>query len=338
MAQKTVLTGIKPTGTPHLGNLIGAIRPALKLAESPTNRCLYFIADYHALTTVHDPNELKSLTREVAATWLAMGLDPTKVLLYRQSDIPEDSELTWILSCFTAKGLLNRAHAYKARVAENEQVSGTDPDAGIAMGLYGYPVLMTADIVLFDTDLVPVGEDQVQHLEIARDIVGKLNHVYGSEVLRLPKASIQEQSATVPGLDGRKMSKSYNNTVPLFLEPKALRKLIMRMQTDSSRPEDPKDPETSSLFQLYREFASTAEIQSMRERYAKGVGWGEVKEALFQALDATLASPRAKYQELMADPTRLESILADGAHRARQIAGPVLRRVRQAIGLNPTHA
>lgn len=332
MGAKTILTGIKPTGTPHVGNLVGAIRPALKLAETAENRCLYFIADYHALTTIHDAKELRQLTREVAATWLALGLDPARVTLYRQSDVPEVFELAWILSCFAEKGLLNRAHAYKAKVAENE-AAGSNPDAGVSMGLYAYPVLMAADILLFDTDLVPVGEDQVQHIEIARDIAGKLNHAYGKPVVKAPRAMIQESAAIVPGLDGRKMSKSYQNTIPLFLEPKALRKLVMRIQTDSSRPEDPKDPDASSLFTLYRHFAAPAEREAMRERYLKGIGWGEAKEALFEKLDAALSAPRARYAELMSDSARLDSLLTEGAARARGIAGPVLARIRSAIGI-----
>ncbi|MCB9255434.1 MAG: tryptophan--tRNA ligase [Bdellovibrionaceae bacterium] len=334
MASKTVLTGVKPTGTPHIGNLIGAIRPALKMANATDGQCLFFIADYHALTTIHDPAEMRKLTREVAATWLAFGLDPNKVLLYRQSDVPEVFELSWVLSCFAAKGLLNRAHAYKAAVDQNVE-KGKDPDKEIFMGLYCYPVLMAADILCFDADEVPVGEDQVQHLEIARDIAQKFNHTYG-EVLRVPKATVQEEGAYVPGLDGRKMSKSYDNTIPLSADTKRLRKLVMKIQTDSSAPEDPKDPENSSLFSLYKLFAKPDQVATLRERYQSGIGWGEAKQLLFEAIEAEVESPRKIYEELLAHPEQIETILAQGALRAREKAGAVMERVRQATGIaNP---
>lgn len=332
MAAKTILTGVKPTGSPHIGNYLGAIRPAINLANSPNVNSLLFIADYHALTSAPNADELRALTYEVAATWLALGTDPQKTIFYRQSDVPETFELAWVLSCFTEKGLTNRAHAYKAKVADNEQ-NGRDADFGVNLGLYSYPVLMTADIVLYDAEKVPVGQDQVQHLEIARDIVHKLNHHYGKEVLKAPEALVQEAVAVVPGLDGRKMSKSYNNTIPIFLESKKLRKMVMKIKTDSTAPEEPKDPAKSDIFALYKHFATPEEVEALRKRYATGLGWGEAKEALYLAMDREFAEPRARYDALMADTQKLESILQEGALRARTIAKATLRRVREAIGL-----
>jgi tryptophanyl-tRNA synthetase len=329
---KRILTGIKPTGSPHIGNYLGAIRPALALAELPDTEALYFIADYHALTTVHDGKALDHLTREIAATWLAFGLDPERTLFYRQSDVPEIFELSWILACFTSKGWMNKMHAYKARVQEQ----GTDADtadAGINMGIYGYPVLMAADILLFDTDLVPVGKDQVQHVEIARDMAQRINHTYKTELLRLPQAKVDEQTAVVIGLDGRKMSKSYDNTIPLFASAKQLRKTVNKIVTDSTPPEAPKDPDTSHIFTLYKLFASPDQVAALRDRYRAGIGWGEAKGALADVLEATLAGPREKYEALMADRPALDALLARGAERARAYAAPVIDRVRAAIGI-----
>jgi tryptophanyl-tRNA synthetase len=338
---KTVLTGIKPTGTPHLGNFVGAIKPALALTES-ASKALYFVADYHALTVIHDARKLRGLVHEVAATWLALGLDPARVVFYRQSDVPEIFELSWILSCFTAKGLMNRAHAYKAAIARNLESRGTggkvagvedldDLDAGINMGLYGYPVLMAADILLFNTNIVPVGKDQVQHIEITRDIAQRFNVLYGPTLV-LPEARISAETAVIPGLDGRKMSKSYDNTIPLFLPPEKLRKLIFKFKTDSSPPSEPKDPATSPLFHLYREFATDEETETLRGRYLAGIGWGEAKEAVFDVLNRALEEPRRRYAALMAEPERIDALLADGAAQAREIAGVTMKAVRQAIG------
>lgn len=332
MSVTTILTGVKPTGTPHIGNYLGAIRPAIEMANRPDVNSLLFIADYHALTSTPDAEELKDLTYQVAATWLALGMDPKKTVFYRQSDVPETFELAWILSCFTEKGLMNRAHAYKAKVAENE-AAGRDSDHGVNMGLYEYPVLMAADIVLYDAHKVPVGADQIQHLEIARDIVHKINHHYGKEVLRAPEALVQESVAVVPGLDGRKMSKSYQNTIPIFLESKKLRKLVMKMKTDSSQPEDPKDPEKSDIYALYQHFATAEEIKTLAGRYQTGIGWGEAKEALFVALDRKFTDPRARFEALMNDKAGIEKILKEGAVRARILAGKTLSRMREAIGL-----
>jgi tryptophanyl-tRNA synthetase len=330
---RRVLTGIKPTGSPHLGNLLGMFRPALRLAEPEGGlEAFFFIADYHALTTVQDAATMRQLTREVAASWLAMGLDPDRTLFYRQSDIPEIFELAWVLACATSKGWMNKAHAYKAAVDVN-RAAGQDDDEGVMMGLYEYPILMAADIVAFDADLVPVGKDQVQHIEIARDIAQRVNSTAGTEVLKLPAAKVDEQVATIVGLDGRKMSKSYDNTIPMFAPAKQLKKTVNRIVTDSTPPEAPKDPETSSIFQIYKVIAKPEEIEALRARYASGIGWGDAKGALYDVLDRELSGPRARYEELMANPARLDELLARGAARARPIARATLDRVRKAIGI-----
>jgi tryptophanyl-tRNA synthetase len=326
-----VLTGIKASGSPHLGNYYGAIRPALALAARADVEALFFIADYHALTLIHDREELDRLTREIAAAWLALGLDPARVVFYRQSAVPETFELAWILSCFTAKGVLNRAHAYKARVDEALRQQ-QNRDALVDMGLFNYPVLMAADILLFDAGLVPVGSDQLQQIEIARDIVGRINHCYGEGVLRLPEA-LCEDTALLPGLDGRKMSKSYGNTLPLFAPPKQLRKLVGRIVTDASPPEAPKDPASSLIFEIFRLLAPPADTAALRARYEAGIGWGDAKSQLADLLERLLAEPRARYEDLMAHPDRLDALLADGAARARKLAAPVMDRVRRAIGI-----
>jgi tryptophanyl-tRNA synthetase len=333
---KRVLTGIKPTGSPHLGNYVGAIRPALELAARADLQGLFFIADYHALTMIHDREAMDRLTREVAAVWLAFGLDPARVLFYRQSAVPEIFELAWILACFTSKGWLNRAHAYKAKVAE-AAARGADPDALVDMGLFNYPVLMAADILLFDSDLVPVGRDQEQQIEIARDLVERVNHVYGGGVLHAPVALVGEDTGVVPGLDGRKMSKSYGNTLPLFAPPKQLKKLVNQIVTDTSPPEAPKDPDSSLIFQIYRLLAPAEEAAALRARYAAGIGWGDAKAQLADLLERLLAEPRVRYADLMAHPARIDELLADGAARARALAAPVMDRVRRAIGISRPH-
>ncbi|MBK9259811.1 MAG: tryptophan--tRNA ligase [Polyangiaceae bacterium] len=331
MAKKTILTGIKSSGHPHLGNYVGAIKPALQLAQNPEHDALYFIADYHSLTTVHDKKTMRDSTLEVAATWLACGLDPSKVIFFRQSDIPELFELTWVLSCFTGKGLMNRAHAYKAIVQKNEE-AGVDVDAGVNMGLYNYPVLMAADILMFGTHLVPVGKDQAQHIEMTADMAGSFNAVYGP-ILTVPAPWIDDKMSVIPGLDGRKMSKSYDNVIPLFGDPKKLRKLIMKIVTDSTPPEVPKDPHTSSIFLLYSAFASQEQIDALADRYRKGIGWGEAKQALYEVLEAFLAEPRKIYDDLMAHPEVIEKHLAEGRERARAISVPLMQRIREAIGI-----
>jgi tryptophanyl-tRNA synthetase len=331
---KRVLTGIKPTGSPHVGNLLGAIRPALRLANEGLD-AMYFIADYHALTTIHDAKKLAHLTRDVAATWLAMGLDPDKVLFYRQSDIPEIFEMQWIFSCFTSKGWMNKAHAYKAMVDAREAANEQDIDAGINMGVYSYPVLMAADIVTFDIDLVPVGKDQVQHVEIARDIAQRINHTVGSEVLRLPQAKLEENAAIVPGLDGRKMSKSYDNTIPLFATSKELKKTVNKIVTDSTPPEVPKDPDTSNVFAIFKAVATPEECAELAARYRKGIGWGEAKNAVYEKLESYLGEAREKYNALMADPATVDALLVAGAAKARVTARATLDRVRAALGIAP---
>lgn len=332
---RILLTGIKTTGTPHLGNLAGAIRPAIEASRDPDVRAFYFLADYHALINVWDPDALAHSTLEIAAAWLAFGLDPERVVLYRQSDIPEILELTWMLSCLTAKGLMNRAHAYKAAVAANREANmEQDPDHAITMGLYNYPVLMAADILMFKADYVPVGRDQLQHLEMTRDIAARFNHHFG-EHLTLPQALIRDETAVIAGLDGRKMSKSYDNVIPLFCDSKKLRKLIMRIKTDSSAPDEPKDPAASTLFDIYRAFATEQETRTMAARYRAGISWGEAKQLLFEYLDTMLAEPRARYAELIAHPGKVEAILHRGAERARAEARPYLAELRAAVGLRP---
>ena len=326
-----ILTGITTSGTPHLGNYVGAIRPAIAASQAPGVESFYFLADYHALIKVNDPARVQRSTLEIAAAWLACGLDPDKVWFYRQSDIPEIPELTWLLTCVAAKGLLNRGHAYKAAVDRNT-ADGDDPDAGVTAGLFMYPVLMAADILLFNADKVPVGRDQVQHIEMARDIGARFNHLYG-EHFRLPQAAIEEHVATLPGLDGRKMSKSYDNTIPLFCSRNELKKLIAGIVTDSRMPGEPKDADASNVFELYRAFASSDETAAMRKAFADGIGWGDAKQQLFERIDAEIAPLRERYEALIAEPARIEQQLRHGAEKARAIAKPLLLTLRDAVGL-----
>lgn len=328
--KKTVLTGVKPTGQIHLGNYIGAIKPALKLAKVEEYQSAYFVADYHGLTKVHDAKEFRQLSYGIAATWLALGLNPEKAIFYRQSDVPEIFELNWILSCFTSKGLMNRAHAYKGMVDLNKQ-QNKDLDFGVNMGIFSYPVLMAADILMFQADIVPVGKDQVQHIEIARDIAESFNQNYG-ETFKLPEYQIQEDTAVLPGLDSRKMSKSYHNTIPLFAEEKTLQSLINKIKTDSLPPEAPKDPQTSTLFLIYKEFAMPYEVEEMRERYLKGISWGEAKKELFQVINRFIEQPRERYNELLSNPKQLDEILLYGTEKARKISIPLLKEVKRKIG------
>jgi tryptophanyl-tRNA synthetase len=331
MDNKISLTGIKPSGTPHIGNYLGMIRPALELAEH--YQALYFIADYHALTTVKNPETMKRLTYDVAATWLALGLDPDRVIFYRQSDIPEVMELTWILACFTSKGLLNRAHAYKAAVDENID-AGFHPDEGINAGLYFYPALMAADILLFGTHFVPVGLDQKQHIEIARDIAQTFNNNYGN-VLVVPEAVINNDVMTIPGLDGRKMSKSYDNVIPMFAPSNQLRKAVMRIVTDSRLPEEPKDPSTDNVFAIYQHFAPQADIDQMKIRYREGgLGYSEIKNRLYELLEDRFGEARLRYEDLMNDWGYLDEVLSKGAEKARKKAVPVMEKIRKTIGVD----
>jgi tryptophanyl-tRNA synthetase len=325
------LTGIKPTGEPHVGNWLGAIKPALALAS--TYDTYYFIADYHALNIMYDAEALRKNTLSIAATYLAFGLDPGRSIFYRQSEIPEVFELAWILSCFTQKGLMNRAHSYKDAVAKN-QAAGKDPDFGINMGLYSYPVLMAADILVFSANVVPVGADQKQHVEIARDIAERINHNYGAELFVLPEPRIDDQVKTIVGLDGRKMSKSYGNTIPLFLDEKPLLKRINQIVTNSQTPEEPKDPDQSPVFNLHKLLLSESGEAALRARYrAGGMGWGQAKKEYFEALNEQLQGPRKEYQRMMADPAALQAILAEGREKARAQASKFLDKIRHTIGI-----
>ncbi|PFG06551.1 tryptophanyl-tRNA synthetase [Bacillus sp. es.034] len=329
--KKQVLTGIKPTGRIHLGNYIGAIKPALGLAENQSYNTAYFVADYHGLTKIHDPIEMKELSYGVAAAWLALGLNTDSAIFYRQSDVSEIFELSWILSCFAPKGLLNRSHAYKSMVEDNQN-GGREVDSGVNMGVFTYPILMAADILLFQTELVPVGKDQIQHVEIARDIAESFNKQYG-ETFVLPEYVIQEETSVLPGLDGRKMSKSYNNTIPLFEEPNKLRKLINKIKTDSSLPEEPKDPDSSDIFSLYKEFASSEQTEIMRKKFHSGIGWGEAKAELFSVMNSFMKEPRDRYNELLSDTEAIDQILQNGAEKARKQIIPFMREIKQKIGL-----
>ncbi|HEY6803099.1 MAG TPA: tryptophan--tRNA ligase [Pyrinomonadaceae bacterium] len=324
------LTGIKPTGTPHIGNYLGAILPAIELARKYD--AYYFIADYHALTTVKDGRELQQLTYEVACTWLALGLDTEKVIFFRQSDIPQIFELSWVLACVTAKGLLNRAHAYKAYVDRNT-TAGKTPDDGINAGIYNYPVLMAADILMFRSDFVPVGLDQKQHVEIARDIALAFNSEFKKKVLKPPAPLVGDDVKTVPGLDGRKMSKNYGNTIPIFAPPEELRKRVMRIVTDSKLPAEPKDPDTDNIFAIYKHFATPEAQATVRAEYERGgKSYAEMKQQLFELLDATFAESRIKYNELMANKPHVDQLLHQGAEKARVIARGVIADMRKAIG------
>ncbi len=326
-----VLTGITTSGTPHLGNYVGAIRPAVAASRAAGVESFYFLADYHALIKIDEPARIQRSTLEIAATWIAAGLDPERVTFYRQSDVPEIPELTWLLTCVTGKGLLNRAHAYKASVDKNT-ASQQDPDADVTAGLFMYPVLMAADILMFNAHKVPVGRDQIQHIEMARDMASSFNHRYGEHFV-LPEASIEADVATLPGLDGRKMSKSYDNTIPLFATPAQLKKLIAGVKTDSRAPGEPKDTEGSALFQIYQAFATPAETTALRQAYADGIAWGEAKQILFERIDQEIAPMRATYEALINNPAKLEDLLLAGATKARRIASPFTAQLRHAVGL-----
>ena len=329
-----ILTGITTTGTPHLGNYAGAIRPAIVASRQSDADSFYFLADYHALIKCDDPLRIQRSRLEIAATWLAAGLDVERVTFYRQSDIPEIPELTWLLTCVAGKGLLNRAHAYKASVDKNVE-AGEDPDAGITMGLFSYPVLMAADILMFNAHQVPVGRDQIQHVEMARDIGQRFNHLFGKgkEFFVMPEALIEESVATLPGLDGRKMSKSYDNTIPLFSSAKEMKDAISRIVTDSRLPGEAKDPDNSHLFTLYQAFATAEQSDAFRADLLQGLGWGDAKQRLFQLLDSELGEARENYHRLIERPADLEDILQAGAQKARRIATPFLGELREAVGL-----
>lgn len=331
MSKQRILTGITTTGTPHLGNYVGAIRPAIAMSDDPARESFYFLADYHALIKCQDAERVETSRREIAATWLALGLNTDRAVFYRQSDIVEISQLCWLLSCVAAKGLMNRAHAYKAAVDANRE-AGEDPDYGVTMGLFSYPVLMAADILMFNAHQVPVGRDQIQHIEMARDIAARFNHIYG-EHFTLPEAVVDNQVAVLQGLDGRKMSKSYNNTIPLFLPEKQLKKHINKIKTNLLEPGEPKDPDTSTVFQLWQAFATAEQTEDMRRAFTEGIAWGEAKRQLFELINGQLGEARERYYALLDKPTHVEEILQHGAKRAREHSQPLMEKLRRAVGL-----
>ena len=333
MSKKRVLTGITTSGTPHLGNYVGAIRPAVDASLSGSFDSFFFLADYHALIKCQDPDRVHQSTLEIAAAWLALGLDPDKVTFYRQSDIPEIPQLTWFLTCMTAKGLMNRAHAYKGAVQANEE-SGENIDSAVTMGLFSYPILMAADILMFNAYIIPVGRDQIQHVEMARDIAQRFNHHYGDHFV-LPSAQVDDDASVLQGLDGRKMSKSYGNTIPLFLSEKQLKKHINKIKTNLLEPGEPKDPSDSTVFQIWQAFASPDQTATMREAFAEGIAWGEAKKQLFELINGQLEEPREKYLELIANPSRVESVLQQGAEKARQHSQNLMSVLRNSVGIRP---
>lgn len=332
MSKSRVLTGITTTGTPHLGNYVGAIRPAVADSQNENIDSFFFLADYHALIKCQDPTLVHQSAREIAATWLALGLDTDKSTFYRQSDVPEVMELNWILSCVCAKGLMNRAHAYKAAVQDNEE-KGEDQDFAITMGLFAYPVLMAADILTFNAEKVPVGRDQIQHIEMARDVAQRFNHLYG-ETFALPEAVVDDNVAVLKGLDGRKMSKSYGNTIPLFLPEKKLQKHINKIKTNLLEPGEPKDPDDSTVFQIWKAFASPADTEDMRRRFAEGIAWGQAKKDLFGLINDQIKDARQRYEEILDSGSYLDEELRKGAEKARAEAAPLLDKARKAVGLS----
>jgi tryptophanyl-tRNA synthetase len=332
MEKQRVLTGITTSGTPHLGNYVGAIRPAIIASRDESLDGYYFLADYHSLIKSNDPEQVRQSSKEIAAAWLALGLDTERAVFYRQSDVPEIMELTWVLSCNAAKGLMNRAHAYKAAVQANEE-AGEDPDFGITMGLFSYPVLMSADILMFNARDIPVGKDQIQHVEMARDIAQRFNHHFG-DVFTLPNAVVEDNVAVLQGLDGRKMSKSYGNTIPLFDTEKRLRKSINKIKTNLLEPGEPKDADDSTVFQIWEAFATPEQTAEMRVAFAAGIGWGDAKKKLFELVNGELAPARERYRQLMEDPGFIEAELQAGAIKARKTAAITLQKVRDAVGIS----
>ncbi|MEK9712478.1 MAG: tryptophan--tRNA ligase [Thalassolituus sp.] len=335
MTKQRVLTGITTTGTPHLGNYVGAIRPAIEASRDTNNESFYFLADFHALIKCQDPAAVHQSTKEIAATWLALGLDTDNAVFYRQSDVPEIPELTWVLNCICAKGLMNRAHAYKAAVDANLE-EGEDADKAVTMGLFSYPVLMAADILMFGAHKVPVGKDQIQHVEMARDMAQRFNHIYGKgeSLLTLPDYQVDDDAAVLQGLDGRKMSKSYGNTIPLFLPEKKLQKHINKIKTNLLEPGEAKDPDTSAVFQIWKAFATAEQTAEMRQAFADGIGWGDAKKKLFGLINEEVAEARERYEDLLARPADIEAELQKGAEKARAISRPMLDQVRAAVGIS----
>lgn len=332
MTKERILTGITTTGTPHLGNYVGAIRPAIAASHDDSAESFFFLADYHALIKCSDPKMVAQSTKEIAATWLALGLDTDKTTFYRQSDVPEITELSWILTCLTAKGLMNRAHAYKAAVQVNEE-QNEDADKGVMMGLFSYPILMAADILTFNGTQIPVGKDQIQHVEMARDIAQKFNHIYKKPLFKMPQAVVDNDVAILSGLDGRKMSKSYNNTIPLFSTEKKLQKNINKIVTNLLEPGEPKETADSTVFELWQAFATAEQVAYMREQYAQGIGWGQAKKELCALINDEIAEARVRYDELMADGSFIEKELQKGAEKARAYAKPLLAQARVAVGI-----
>ena len=326
--KKRILTGITTTGIPHIGNFIGAIRPALEMSNDYDDS-FFFLADYHSIIKNNNTDEIKQSVKNIALAWLSCGLDPAKTIFYRQSDVPEILELTWILNCVTAKGLMNRAHAYKAAVSQNKD----DPDKGINMGLFSYPILMAADILMFDSTHVPVGSDQNQHIEMTRDIATRFNHLYGP-LLTIPESIIQDKEKVVLGLDGRKMSKSYGNVIPLLESEKALKKSIMKIITNSLEPGEPKDSENCTVFDLYKNFASEDEILSLQTAYDEGISWGDAKEKLFHKVNSQLEPIRDKYDQLHQDKNYINDVLNDGAKKARSHAVKKISQIKEVIGIS----
>ena len=325
-----VLTGITTSGIPHLGNLAGAILPAINASKDPNVSSFLFLADYHSLIKNLDPELTHTSSFEIAAFWLACGLDPKKVTFYRQSDVPHIFELTWILNCLTSKGLMNRAHAYKAAVVDNENTS--DPDKGIGMGLFNYPILMAADILMFEADIIPVGQDQKQHIEMTRDIALRFNHYYG-DILTIPEAMIDDRRGTIPGIDGQKMSKSYKNTIPIFESQKNLRKTIMKIKTNSLEPGQPKDSDNCSVFKIFQAFADEDQIKDLKQKYEDGIAWGDAKELLFNLIDNRISGFRKEYEKIIQDREYLEKTLNDGAEKAKEISTPMIKKIRNAVGI-----
>jgi len=325
--KKRILTGITTTGIPHIGNYIGAIRPAIEFAKG-SDESFFFLADYHSIIKNNNSTEISASVKNIALAWLSCGLDTETTYFYRQSDVPEILELSWILNCITSKGLMNRAHAYKAAISENDK----DVDKGINMGLFSYPILMAADILMFDTTHVPVGSDQIQHLEMTRDIAARFNHIY-DQLFTLPEPIIQKEDKVVPGLDGRKMSKSYQNIIPLLESEKKLKKSIMKIVTNSLEPGVPKDYKNCTVFELYKNFANEKEISLLKDSYEDGISWGEAKEVLFNAINHELTPVRDKYSEFVNDESLINDLLSDGAKKARILAKEKISKIREVIGI-----
>ena len=327
-----VLTGITTTGAPHLGNLVGAVLPAIKASEQKNTTSFLFLADYHSLIKNSDSELRHKSSFDIAACWLACGLDPKKVIFYRQSDIPHIFELAWILNCLTSKGLLNRAHAYKSATSDNEIKKINDIDKGINMGLFNYPILMAADILMFKADSVPVGQDQKQHIEMTRDIALKFNHHYG-DILTPPEAVIDKNTGVLAGIDGRKMSKSYGNTIPLFFEEEALKKVIMKIKTNSLEPGVPKDSSDCNIFNIYKAICTKEKIDDLQKLYVEGIAWGDAKKVLFEELNSFLRPFNNEYNKIIKDKSYVEKTLIEGSEKALSISGPIIKEVRQAIGI-----